>query len=98
MNLYRLKGRAERFSGCGMLFINPVVSPNIADLKKKIKPILAKNRQENKRYHVFIEILQIKDFNRDMIVELLQTEDTEAVVATRECMETFTFDGNPPET
>lgn len=83
MILYRLQGRCELYSGCGMVYITPVIDSSLSNLRKKANKYIRGIDKKNLTYRIGIQKLVMKDPSKKLLIDTMTSEDVEELVATR---------------
>ena len=91
MILYRIRGCAELWKGCGKLAISPRVSTNRTVLEKRFKRVCAKFKSQEKAFNLTLEQITIKDIKAPDLVELFSTEDPTALIQSFKAINGMAF-------
>ena len=83
MILYRLQGRCELFSGCGMVYITPIIDSSLSSLRKKANKYIRDIEKKNLTYRIGIQKLTMKEPSKKLLIDTMTTEDVEELVADR---------------
>jgi hypothetical protein len=90
MKIYRLKGRAEQWAGCGMLPINSAfVDTNQTTLKKMAARVVDKLTEQNKAFKIDLERLEIKSFTAMVAMQALKKEDSDELIETKTLVQSW---------
>lgn len=90
MKIYRLKGRAEQWAGCGMLPINSAfVDTNQTSLKKMAVKVAKKLGDQNKGFKITLERLEIKSITTLVIMQALKKEHSDELIESSTVVETW---------
>jgi len=82
MILYRVRGKAEIFKGCGMVDIIPDVGTNEIKIRQRFKQFAKTHKQKNTSYNICLEQLNIKKIMKKDLVELFQTGDPNSLLSS----------------
>ena len=95
MILYRFQGRCEKWGGCGMLYIDPVVDSSLTNLRKAANKYVNKVNKENLTYRLGIQKLTMHKISKEILIETMSSEDVDSLIEKQLWISKWENDFNP---
>jgi predicted Zn-dependent protease len=93
MILYILSGRCEKWAGCGMLQITPIVESRLADARRKANVLAKLRTKENKTFRLRLHKVKVRiPIPKQAMIDTLRHEDPSYLLEEQTWIQSWKYD------